>query len=176
MSLSTLNLPALNTLPRDRVYGRPAQYINITDPEVRTSGTAFIPSSPIGEDPLREDNWTQQDEKDFDRYVKDDKCRFILTASTRSLYKYHLENPTAKVRGTTAKERQNDWNAKSAAIAGYLLQDGQIYCQAEWNETTGKMEPPKYVTTYADTFAIIAAAHENLLHFSRSTPSFTPLS
>ena len=78
MSLSTLNLPALNTLPRDRVYGRPAQYINITDPEVRTSGTAFIPSSPIGEDPLREDNWTQQDEKDFDRYVKDNKCRLFL--------------------------------------------------------------------------------------------------
>lgn len=65
--------------------------------------------------------YTLNNKKDFDRYVKDNKCRFILTVSTRSLYKYYLENPTAKVCGIIAKERQNDWNAKSAAIAGYLL-------------------------------------------------------
>jgi hypothetical protein len=63
------------------------------------------------------------------------------------------------VRGAITKERQNNSNAKSAALSDYILQDGQIYCKAELNETTGKMEPPRYVTTYADTFAIIAASN-----------------
>ena len=59
MSLSTLNNPALNTLARDRVYGRPAQYIDVSSPVARISGIAFIPSSLVSESHDRPDNWTQ---------------------------------------------------------------------------------------------------------------------
>jgi hypothetical protein len=156
----------LNQTPFERLYGRPEQYLDVTTDNARTSGTSFIPSSPPTTGGLRESNWTKQDEADFDEFIQRERPRFILDASTRMTYRHHLQNPSMAPRGE-GSDRRADQNAKHTALNEYELQDGQVYRKAEWDDSTGKWEPPKYVLTYTDSFQLIADVHEALLHFGK---------
>ena len=70
--MPSLLVTPLNQTPFERLYRHPDQYIDITLNTARTSGTAFIPSSPPTKPNAcpRESNWTKQDKADFDEYLR----------------------------------------------------------------------------------------------------------
>jgi hypothetical protein len=70
--------------PRDRLSGRPAQYLNIQDPTSRPIGATFLIKSPVlppGE--KRQENWSKEIEKEWDTRVNNNSTRFIMTAEKR---------------------------------------------------------------------------------------------
>ena len=81
MSLSTLN--TVNT-PRDRVFGRPEQYINVNATNARTSGTRFLASSPTPMGAPRIENWSAEIKAKFDlRIASNNASKQVLTITKR---------------------------------------------------------------------------------------------
>ena len=143
----------LNQRPFERLYRRTEQNLDVTSGNSRTSGTTFIlSSSPTSlHSSPRVSNQTKQDEANFDTFLQKKKPHFILTAQLRMTYCHHLENPTI-VPHSKGSDCQADQNVKHTTLAEYKLQDGQVYRQAEWDDSTRKQEPPKYVLMYTDAF------------------------
>ena len=159
----------LSETPFEQLHSHAKQYIDVTTTNARTSSTIFISSSPPAEPSTssRESNQTKQDEADFDEYLRLNPQRFILDASKRMTYCYHLQNPSMAPYDIGAKQ-QADSNAKHTAQTYYELQDSQIYQRAEFDKATRRQKPPKYIITYSDAFQLIADVYEALLYFSNS--------
>jgi hypothetical protein len=82
MSLSTLN--TINT-PRDRVFGRLKQYININAINARTSRIRFLASLLTLIRAPRIENWSTKIEAKFDlRIASSNASKQVLTATKRS--------------------------------------------------------------------------------------------
>jgi hypothetical protein len=121
MSLFTLN--TVNT-PRDRVFGCPEQYINVNATNARTSGIRFLASSPTLMGAPRIENWSAEIEAEFDlRIASSNASKQVLTTTKRSAIIWHLQNPTAELRGATYAKRASDSNMKYNANTNYELQD-----------------------------------------------------
>ena len=119
MSLFTLN--TVNT-PRDRVFGRPKQYINVNATNARTSRTRFLAFSltPIGAP--RIENQSAEIEAEFDlRIASSNTFKQVLIATKRSTIIQHLQNPIAELRGATHAKRASDSNMKYNANTNYEL-------------------------------------------------------
>jgi hypothetical protein len=121
MSLSTLN--TVNT-PRDCVFGRFKQYINVNATNARTSRTRFLASLPTLIGAPRIENWSAKIEAEFDlRIASGNASKQVLTAIKRSAIIWHLQNPTIELRGATYAKRAFDSNMKYNANTNYELQD-----------------------------------------------------
>jgi hypothetical protein len=158
--MSTLNP---TRTPRDRVYGRPDQYLDVLGTP-RSSGTRFLASSP--NPPPKIDNWTAEFEASFKK-IQDGEARYIFSAKKRANYIWYLENPTAAPRGETKKQKAKDAYGRTTCTESYELQDGQLYRKAETDERTGVTYPARYAATYSDAFENICATHESLMHFGK---------
>jgi hypothetical protein len=121
MSLSTLNI--VNT-PRDCVFGYPKQYINVNATNARTSRTRFLASLLTLIRAPRIENWSAEIEAKFDLQIANSNAsKQVLTATKRSAIIWHLQNPTAKLRGATYAKRASNSNMKYNANTNYELQD-----------------------------------------------------
>ena len=128
MSLFTLN--TINT-PRDRVFSRLKQYINVNAINARTSGTRFLASllTPIKAPRIK--NWFAEIKAKFDLQIANSNTsKQVLTTTKRSAIIQHLQNPTTKLRGATYAKRASNSNMKYNANTNYKLQDNQAYCKA----------------------------------------------
>ena len=128
MSLSTLN--TINT-PRDCVFGRFKQYINVNATNARTSRIRFLASLPTFIRAPRIKNQSAEIKAKFDlRIASSNASKQVLTTTKRSTIIQHLQNPTIKLRGATYAKRAFDSNIKYNANTNYKLQDNQAYYKA----------------------------------------------
>ena len=128
MSLSTLN--TIN-MPRNRVFGRPKQYINVNATNARTFKTRFLASSPTLIRAPRIKNQSTEIEAKFDlRIASSNTSKQVLITTKRSAIIQHLQNPTIKLRGATHAKRASNSNMKYNANTNYKLQDNQAYYKA----------------------------------------------
>jgi hypothetical protein len=151
--------------PRDRLSGRPSQYLNIQDATSRPISANYLIQSPVlppGE--KRQENWSKEIEKEWDARVNNNSTRFILTAEKRSDYQWHLSNPQAPLRGNTKAERANDGNIRVTARKGFEIQDNQIYRKSEYDKRGQKQRDSRYAVCYSDSFEILCSGHKGLLH------------
>ena len=119
MSSSTLN--TVRT-PRDRVFGRPEQYINIHAANARTSGTRFLASSPTLIREPRIKNQSAKIKAKFDRRIAGGGAfKQILTTRKRSNIIQHLQNPTIALKGATPAKKAFNSNIKYKAKCNYKL-------------------------------------------------------
>jgi hypothetical protein len=119
MSLFTLNI--VNT-PRDRVFGRLKQYINVNATNARTSGTRFLASSltPIRAPQI--ENWSAEIKAKFDLQIASgNTSKQVLIATKRSAIIWHLQNPTIELKGATHAKRAFNSNMKYNANTNYKL-------------------------------------------------------
>ena len=121
MSLFTLN--TINT-PRDCVFGRFKQYINVNAINARTSKTRFLASLLTLIKAPRIKNQSTKIEAKFDlRIVSNNTFKQVLTTTKRSTIIQHLQNPTTKLKGATYAKRASNPNIKYNANTNYKLQD-----------------------------------------------------
>ena len=119
MSLFTLNTV---NMPRDRVFGRLEQYINVNATNARTSRTRFLASLLTLIRALRIENWSAKIEAEFDlRIASGNTSKQVLTATKRFAIIWHLQNPTTELRGATHAKRASDSNMKYNANTNYEL-------------------------------------------------------
>ena len=167
MSLFTLNTVCT---PRNRVFGRLKQYINIYAANARTSKTRFLASLlTLTREPRIKNQFAKIKAKFDKRIAGSGASKQILTTRKRSDIIWHLQNPTAALRGATPAKKASDSNIKYEAKCNYELQDNQAYRKAMIDKETGQSFPARYAITYSDIFANITATHESLMHFSQSS-------
>ena len=119
MSLSTLNTVYT---PRDRVFGRLKQYINIYAANARTSRTRFLASSLTLTGEPRIENQSAKIEAKFDRRIAGSGAsKQILTTRKRSNIIQHLQNPTIALKGATPAKKASNFNIKYKAKCNYKL-------------------------------------------------------
>jgi hypothetical protein len=157
-------------MPRDRVYGRPNQYLDVQGTP-KSSSTRFLASSPNPAPKI--DNWTAKFKASFDKKIQDREARYIFSAKKRANYIWYLENPTAAPRGETKKQKAKDAYGRSVCTKSYKLQDSQLYRKAETDKRTGVIYLARYAATYSDAFENICATHESLMHFGKQCLPFT---
>ena len=166
MSLFTLN--TIN-MPRDRVFGRLKQYININAINARTFRIRFLASLLTLIRAPRIENQFAKIEAKFDlRIASSNTSKQVLTTTKRFAIIQHLQNPTAKLKGATYAKRAFDSNIKYNANTNYKLQDNQAYYKAIINKETGQLFLACYAITYFNIFENITIIHESLMHFSQS--------
>ena len=121
MSLFTFNI--INT-PRDRIFGRFKQYINVNAINARTSRIRFLASSPTPIRAPRIKNQSAEIEAEFDlRIASSNTFKQVLIATKRSTIIQHLQNLTIKLRGATYAKRASNSNIKYNTNTNYKLQD-----------------------------------------------------
>ena len=121
MSLFTLN--TINT-PRNCVFGRLKQYINVNATNARTSRTRFLASSPTPIRAPRIENWSAEIKAKFDlRIASNNASKQVLTTTKRFAIIQHLQNPTTKLKGATYTKRASNSNIKYNTNTNYKLQD-----------------------------------------------------
>ena len=119
MSLSTLN--TIN-MPRNRVFGRPKQYINVNATNTRTSRIRFLASLPTLIRAPRIKNQSTKIKAKFDlRIASSNTSKQVLTTTKRFAIIQHLQNPTIKLRGATHAKRASNSNMKYNANTNYEL-------------------------------------------------------
>ena len=119
MSSSTLN--TVRT-PRDRVFGRLKQYINIYAANAKTFKIRFLASLPTLTREPRIENWFAEIEAKFDRQIAGSGAfKQILIAKKRSNIIWHLQNPIVAFKGATPAKKASNSNIKYKAKCNYKL-------------------------------------------------------
>ena len=119
MSLFTLN--TINT-PRDRVFGRLKQYININATNARTSKIRFLVSLlTLIRVPRIKNQFAKIKAKFNLRITSNNTSKQVLTTTKRSAIIQHLQNPIIKLRGATYAKRASNSNMKYNANINYKL-------------------------------------------------------
>jgi hypothetical protein len=95
------------------------QIFNSQDLNITPSGSRYIPSSPIKgtpaaniEDAAKIPAFSEKLEEEWHKYLfnKGGLNRFVLTTHKRNALKFWLQNPHAKLRGETRKQKLNNNN------------------------------------------------------------------
>ena len=121
MSLSTLNTISI---PRNCVFGRLKQYINVNAANARTSKTRFLASLLTLARAPRIKNQFAKIEDEFDlRIASGNTSKQVLTTIKRSAIIQHLQNPIIELKGATYTKRAFNFNIKYNANTNYKLQD-----------------------------------------------------
>ena len=121
MSLFTFNI--INT-PRDRIFGRFKQYINVNAINARTFRTRFLASLPTLIRAPRIKNQSIEIKAKFDlRIANSNTSKQVLTTIKRFAIIQHLQNLTIKLRGATYAKRASNSNIKYNTNTNYKLQD-----------------------------------------------------
>ena len=119
MSLFTLN--TINT-PRDRVFGRLKQYINVNATNARTFKIRFLASLLTLIIVPRIKNQFTKIKAKFDlRIANSNTSKQVLTTTKRSAIIWHLQNPTIELRGATHAKRASNSNIKYNTNTNYKL-------------------------------------------------------
>ena len=119
MSLSTLNTISI---PRNCVFGRLKQYINVNAANARTSKTRFLASLLTLARAPRIKNQFAKIEDEFDlRIASGNTSKQVLTTIKRSAIIQHLQNPIIELRGNTYAKRAFNSNIKYNANFNYKL-------------------------------------------------------
>ena len=119
MSLFTLN--TINT-PRDCVFGRLKQYINVNAINARTFRIRFLASLLTLIRAPRIKNQSTKIEAKFDLQIANSNTfKQVLIAIKRSAIIQHLQNLTTKFKGATYAKRAFNFNIKYNANTNYKL-------------------------------------------------------
>ncbi len=159
-----MSTPNAIRTPRNRIYGRPDQYLDVNN-NPTSSGARYLASSP--QVTPKVDNWTAEFEAEFDILIANGAARFVLGFQKRSDYLYYLQNPKELPRGGTPSERVIDSRKRSTCYKSYELQEGQVYRKAYTDERSGVTYPARYASTWSDIFENITATHESIMHFGK---------
>ena len=119
MSLFTLNTVCT---PRNRVFGRLKQYINIYAANARTSKTRFLASLlTLTREPRIKNQFAKIKAKFDKRIAGSGASKQILTTRKRSNIIQHLQNPTTAFKGATPAKKASNSNIKYKAKCNYKL-------------------------------------------------------